>query len=63
MENLSPREGRVRGVRWNKASRKWVGGVIHHGTNHHVGSFDNKEDAAYAVSVKRRELYTHEIGE
>lgn len=48
----------VRGVRWHKASGKWVGQVGHNGKVHHVGVFDTVEAASYAVSIKRQELFT-----
>lgn len=63
MENLTPRDGRVRGVYWHKARRKWMGRVTHYGKVHYVGSFDSINAAEYAVTVKRKELFTFDIGE
>lgn len=60
MENLTPREGKVRGIYWNKAKRRWMGRVYHHGQYHYAGLFVDKADAAHAVVMLRGALYTHE---
>jgi hypothetical protein len=38
------------GVRWHRASRKWLAAIRHDGRSHHLGSFaqDKEEDAARA---------------
>lgn len=47
------------GVSWRKDVRRWKGTVKHDGKAHHVGYFDDPEDAYSAVQAKRNELFTH----
>lgn len=49
----------VRGVSWCKRRNKWRTHITHNKKYIYVGSFDNLEDAEYAVKVKRNELFTH----
>lgn len=49
----------VRGVCWNKQSRKWQGDVSHNGKTHYVGLFGDIREAEVAVIAKRNELFTH----
>ena len=49
----------VRGVHWRADVNKWQGMVRNNGKLHHVGYFDDIEDAAQAVARKRNELHTH----
>lgn len=48
-----------RGVSWDVNKECWVGLTKHAGKQVFVGSFDNPEDANYAVVQKRIELFTH----
>ncbi|UDL14897.1 endonuclease [Arthrobacter phage Sarge] len=51
----------VRGVSWNRSSRKWQAAIRHHGHLVHVGSVDSITAAAEAVTAKRNELFTNNI--
>jgi hypothetical protein len=48
-----------RGVFWVARTRRWKATVKHDRKSHHVGYFDDLEDAAAAVRAKRNELFTH----
>lgn len=52
-------KSRVLGVSWFKSRNKWVARVTHNGKPHHVGYFDDLEEAEAAVIAKRKELFTH----
>ncbi len=61
-ENISMRKDNTsgyRGVTWHSAGKKWRAQVSHNKKYIIVGMFDNKEDAAKAVELKRREIFTH----
>jgi hypothetical protein len=63
-ENLSGpqrnnRSSGVRGVYWNKLTRRWYARVGHNKRLINVGTFDTIEEAAEAVRLKRIELFTH----
>lgn len=47
----------VKGVCWNKNLGKWQAGIKYQYKSIHLGLFDNLEDAAEAVRVKRLELH------
>jgi len=49
----------IRGVFWNKRTKKWVAEVQHHGKSHHLGYFDSVAAAEVAAIAKRLELFTH----
>ena len=51
----------IRGVRWHKRDRRWMGQVIHNGKFYHAGSFLTKDEAEKAVIAKRNELFTNNI--
>lgn len=62
-ENLSSlrsnnRSG-IRGVHWNKMTRKWAGQVTHDGKAYWVGVFEDILEAEAAVIAKRLELFTY----
>lgn len=45
-----------KGVSWNTQTRKWCACIIFHRKKFHLGSFDNKHDAARAYNEKALEL-------
>lgn len=49
----------VRGVTWNKKTKKWHAQVTHQGRNHYAGEFSILDDAEAAVIAKRNDLFTH----
>ena len=49
----------VRGVYWNRLSRKWQGQVGHNGKQYYLGLFEDIRAAEAAVIAKRNELFTH----
>jgi hypothetical protein len=51
----------VRGVSWDKRSRRFEGYVKHWGTRYRVGYFDTLEEAEAAVVAKRNELFTNNL--
>lgn len=51
----------VRGVVWDRKSRKWVGVVGHLRKSHRIGSFETIEEAEAAVVAKRNEWFTHNL--
>jgi hypothetical protein len=58
---ISTNTSGVRGVQWDKRSKKWTASVGHHGKRLHVGTFADIKDAEAAVIAKRNELFTHNI--
>lgn len=64
-ENLSdtsrPNTSGYRGVSWNKSSGKWMAYVSSKGVRHHLGYFENVDDAKAAVISRRLELHTNNI--
>lgn len=49
----------IRGVSWDKASRRWRAAITHNGRSVHVGMFSDINDAEVAVVARRLELFTH----
>ena len=49
----------IRGVHWNAEKGKWTAVAHRRGQNHHVGHFDDINEAERAVVAKRNELFTH----
>jgi len=47
----------IKGVCWNKNQMRWNGHVRFKGKQHHVGSFENKEECAKAVKEFREKLH------
>jgi len=47
----------ARGVSWYKSIQKWVGSVTYRGKSYHLGSFDDKMEAAKAYNKKALELF------
>lgn len=56
-------ESGVRGVTRDKRTGRWLAQVKHNRVSHFVGRFDRLEDAALAVSSKRRELFTNSLAD
>lgn len=52
----------VRGVSWDKRTRKWKGTVRTNGKSVHVGLFSDLTEAGDAVTAKRLEILTHSDG-
>ena len=50
-----------RGVHWMKRKGKWKGVVKLNGRQHHVGTFDNAEDARDAVIAARIRLHAYTV--
>lgn len=46
-----------KGVRWNKASKKWMSGLKLEGKYMYLGLYDNIEEAAEVVRKAREELH------
>lgn len=53
------KRGTYRGVTWNKAHGQWVARATINYKTHHIGYFDDEEEAALAVMEWRREHMTH----
>lgn len=51
----------ARGVCWDKRRNQWAAYVGSKGARHHLGRFDNLDDAKVAVITKRLELHTNNI--
>ena len=49
----------VRGVSWNKQTKKWHAQVGHKGRNHNAGEYAALSDAESAAVAKRNALFTH----
>ena len=49
----------VRGVTWNRRSKKWQARVWHYGRVISAGYFSTLEEAAVAVEAKRNEIYNN----
>lgn len=47
------------GVRWHKATNKWVAYIHHNGQGYHLGVFVNIEDAIAARTAAEKKYYTH----
>lgn len=51
----------VRGVTWDRRTRRWSAAVKHNRVSHHVGRFNSIEEAASAVAAKRNELFSNNL--
>lgn len=49
----------IRGVRWNKEYKKWVGYFTHNRKSYYVGSSDDKEELGERVKEARKRFFTH----
>lgn len=49
----------VRGVTWHNHAKKWNARVSHNGKTVSLGYFKHLDDAEFAVTHKRNELFTH----
>lgn len=47
----------VKGVSFNKASKKWRARVMVHGTTHFIGAFETIDEAREAIIKRRKELH------
>lgn len=61
-QNLSNRRTPIgasglKGVTWHKSRSKWRAQITSHGTNHHLGYFSTREDAARAYDMAAREMH------
>lgn len=68
MENRSGKSNRnsvsgIRGVCWDQRTGSWRGQVTHHGKRIHVGRFASIQEAQDAVTEKRNQLFTHNLGD
>ena len=59
LQNLTTRKNSksgMRGVTWYKSRKKWVSAVTVSGVSHHLGYFDDLDEAIQVVVAKRKEL-------
>jgi hypothetical protein len=47
----------IKGVYWNQPSKKWLARIAKNGKRHHLGLFENLEDARIAVEKARKEMH------
>lgn len=47
----------VKGVRWRQNAKKWTAEIRVNGRSKHLGTYDNKEDAAMAYAVAAQKLH------
>ena len=65
-ENLSLRKDTksgIRGVSWDKRTRKWHASVMHNRVSYSAGSYDSIADAEQAVIALRKKLHTNNLGD
>jgi len=48
---------KVKGVYWHKQNQTWIAHIYCHKKQYYLGSFENIDDAAEAVRIKREELH------
>lgn len=59
--SVSGSTSRYRGVYWNREMKRWRASVRTGGQLHHIGYFDNEEDAARAAREARQRLMPYAV--